>query len=131
MLKPITVVIIDDNKEIRSLMRAVLEEEKDINLCAEASNLEQAKDVLHIIRPDTALLDISIGGEEGGLAFMRKISDWSLPTQVIILSAHPESQYSQKSLNAGAKGYICKDKAMECLATAIRTVQSGNKFVSS
>lgn len=127
----IKVVVIDDNMRFRHIIREVIEAENDIQICDEADNLEQAKNILAKYCPDIALLDISVDGREGGLQFLKEVCKLKMSTSFIILSNHNEVYYSGKSLQAGAKGYICKDKTVRCLAHAIRSVQAGKEFVSS
>jgi DNA-binding NarL/FixJ family response regulator len=127
----IRVIIIDDNKGIRSLIREILEYEEDLEICGEAENLAQAREIISEQKPDIAILDISMDENEGGLSFLKEAISQNLSTKFIILSAHNEDTYSDQSLLAGAKGYICKDKTVQSLAHAIRDVQDGKQFVSS
>lgn len=129
-MNPIRIVIIDDDQGIRFLMKEILQLEEAMEVCGEAQNLAQAKETLLKYRPDIAILDISIEGEQGGLDFMESSLSLNLPTQFIIFSAHDESTFASKSLAKGAKGYVCKDKAVQCLGLAIRDVHSGKTFVS-
>ncbi len=128
-MDPIKVVVIDDNIAFRSIIKEVISMEDDIQLAGEADNLEEAREVLLQNHPDVALLDISLDGTEGGLQFLKTADDFHV--DFIILSAHNENLYSAKSLEAGAKGYVCKDKTVRCLADAIRSVHAGKEFVSS
>ena len=126
----INVVVIDDNLRSRYIIKETLKTEEDIHICDEAETLEQAKNILARWRPDIAILDLSLDENEGGLKLLQEISQLHLPTNFIVLSAHAEASYSQKSLQAGAKGYICKDKTVRCLGPAIHSVHSGKEFVS-
>ena len=128
---PIKVVLIDDNKEIRFIVREVLEMEDDIKLCGEAETLEKAKALLADLKPDVAIVDISIEHNDGGFKLLAEIISSNLPTKVIMFSAHSENIFSEKSLKAGAKGYLCKDKTVKCIVDAIREVYAGKEFVST
>jgi two-component system uhpT operon response regulator UhpA len=130
-MSPIKVIIIDDNKAIRALIREILEFEDGIEICDEAENLTRAREVLSQWQPDIAILDISLGQDEGGLEFLKDISRPAVATNFIIVSNHEEEHYSAKSLKVGAKGYVCKSRAVQCLADAIRAVHAGKEFVSS
>jgi DNA-binding NarL/FixJ family response regulator len=130
--RPIEVVVIDDNKRIRFIVKETLRTERDIHICDEAETVERARELLAARRPDVAILDISLGEDEGGLKLLKEFTALpGHPTQFIILSAHNETNYSGRSLEAGARGYVCKDKTVQCLAEAIRSVRSGKRFVSS
>ena len=127
----IKVALIDDNKEIRYIVKEVLEMEEDIELCAEAETLDKARALLSQTRPDVAVVDISIEHNDGGFTLLSEIINLNLPTKVIMFSAHSENIFSEKSLKAGAKGYLCKDKTVRCIVDAIRSVHAGKEFVST
>lgn len=102
-----------------------------MQLCAEAGNLGQAKKLLSESSPDIVLLDLSMEGPEGGLHFLKELTLSDPVTKTIIFSAHGESTHASKSLKAGAKGYVCKDKIVTSLMEAIRQVHAGKEYVSS
>jgi len=126
----IKAVIIDDNKRIRRLVKEILSLEEDIEVCGEAGSLQEAKAVLAEYQPDITISDL-LFGEYRDEMFLREITKLSTITKVLILSAHSEALYSARCLQAGAKGYICKDKVVNSLAEAIRAVHAGKEFVSS
>ncbi len=130
MTKCIKTIIIDDNSRIRYLVREILECEKDIQVCDEAASLEEAKKNFSKWQPDVIILDILLNEYKGDL-FLQELKKLSMDNKIIVLSAHSESYYSAKCLQAGAQGYVCKDKIIECLVPAIRDVYSGGQFVSS
>jgi DNA-binding NarL/FixJ family response regulator len=120
-MKPIKVVIVDDNPKIRRLLRNIIEFERDIEICGEAETVEQAKSTISRYSPNVVLLDISIDEYEDGLKFLREYESRS-STNFIVLSAYDAASYSSKSLEAGAKAYILKDRTVECLVNTIRSV---------
>lgn len=129
-MEPIKVVVIEDNRKFREIIHETIGLERDMEICDEAENLKQAKEILAKRPAHVALLDLSIDEYEGGLKFLQEIRTLNLPTDFIILSAHTEAIYSAKSIQAGAKGYLCKDKIVPCLAKAIRSVRAHRQFVS-
>lgn len=129
-MDPIRVAVIEDNPRFRHIIREVIAQEKDMQICDEADTFKNAKDILSASSPDIAILDLSVDEHEGALKFLQEIGP-NVTTGFIILSAHSEANYSAKSLQAGAKGYVCKDKTVRCLANAIRSVCAGKEFVSS
>lgn len=126
----IRIAIVDDNPEVRFIIKEIVKFEKDIEVCSEAENLEEARLTIKEFRPDIVILDISLEEENGGLKFLHEIPQLNSSAKAIIVSAHNEEPYAAKSLKEGAKGYICKDKTVSCLIPAIRTVHAGNEFVS-
>ncbi len=129
-MSPIKVVIIDDNKSIRRIVKELLETESDLSLCGEAEDIESGKTLLMQQSPDVAIIDISLGENEGGFKVLQEINDFKWPTKVIMFSAHSEETYSGRCLKAGAQAYLCKDKAVGCLVEAIRCVHAGEEYVS-
>lgn len=126
----IKTIIVDDNKRIRQLIKEILEIEDDIEVCGEAASLEEAKKLLLEYKPDIAIFDLMFDDYREN-SFLDEIVKIGITTKIIILSAHSEILYSAKCLEAGAKGYVCKDKVVKSLAAAIRAVHEGKKFVSS
>jgi DNA-binding NarL/FixJ family response regulator len=130
-LSAIKVVIIDDNKAIRRIVEEVLSLEKDFVICGEADTVETAQSLLFVHQPDVAIIDISLNEEGGGFRLLEDMLTANLLTKAIMFSAYPAEIYSQKSLKAGAKGYLCKEQAVESLSEAIRCVHSGGIFIST
>lgn len=127
----IQVAVVDDNKHIRELIYEILKLEEDIHVCGEAENMDAARILIGECRPDITILDISLNEDRGGLMLLKEMPSLSPRTRTIILSAHDAHLYADRCLQAGAKGYICKDKAVHSLADAIRAVHDGSEFVSS
>jgi DNA-binding NarL/FixJ family response regulator len=126
----IKIIIVDDNQQIRSLVREILELEDDMFVCAEAKTMQEGQEMVSKHEPDVAIFDLLFDAHKETL-FLDEIPKVVATTKVIILSAHSESLYSTKCLKAGAKGYVCKDKVVKSLAVAIRAVYEGKEFVSS
>jgi DNA-binding NarL/FixJ family response regulator len=78
---------------------------------------------------DILVLDISMPGPSG-LEFLARIKQAQPKPPVLVLSVHPEDQYALRALEAGAAGYITKDKASAELVAAVKTVVAGGKHVS-
>lgn len=126
----IKTVIVDDNKQIRYLVKEILRGEDDIEVCAEAETWAEAQQILAEHQPDVAIFDL-VFDTHTDTSFLEDMATIKQTTKIIILSAHSENFYSAKCIEAGAKGYVCKDKVVNSLADAIRTVHAGEKFISS
>lgn len=126
----ITVGIIDDNKELRDLLKDLLASMPGVKCIGEAHNLGTARGLLVTQKPDVAILDISIDNPEGGFDLLKERDYLSPQTKIIILSSYDESTHAALSFRAGAKGYVCKDKAVDCLMDAIFVVHAGHEFIS-
>ena len=127
--EPIRVLVADDHAIVRTGIRHVLESEPGFVVVAEASTGIEALEQAERLRPDVAVLDISMPGDSG----LRVAAELRLrvpETQVLILSMHENTEYVLESLRAGAHGYLLKDTAATELRGAIRAVRRGESFFS-
>jgi DNA-binding NarL/FixJ family response regulator len=98
--------------------------------------IDEAEDAHQIVKKvitndyDLIILDISMPGG-GGLNALKQIKQAQSDTKVIMLSMYCDEQYINRSLKAGASGYLTKSVASEELEVAIRKVLSGEKYLSS
>jgi DNA-binding NarL/FixJ family response regulator len=124
----IKVVIADDHRLFREMLRLALHKEKTIKIVGEAATGRQAIEAIKNIKPDIALLEIILPEMEG-LEVLPVIRDKSPKTKVLMLAAHKDEAKIFKALKAGAKGYVSKDASVSDLIKAIRTVHKGELWV--
>jgi DNA-binding NarL/FixJ family response regulator len=127
--KNINVLIIDDHPVLLEALIALLEQQPDIKVRHVATNLQHALEVMSRTPIDVILVDIFLGVEDG-LEASRQIAAFDPYIKIIILSMYDELFYLKHSLAAGARGYITKDEAGDCIVTAIRAVLAGQLFFS-
>ena len=120
----IRVILADDHPLTRAGLKSYIEKENDIELVGEASNGQQAWDLIEREKPDVALLDIRMP-IENGVSLARRIKDLKLPVIPVMLTSFDAQQYVIASLRAGARGYILKTVKPDELSRAIRTVARG------
>lgn len=128
-LGPIRILIADDHSLLRAGLRSLLENLEGFEVVGEAANGYEALDLIDSLRPDVALVDISMP-EMTGLEVALKANIAFDSTKVIIVSMHKESAFVQHSLKAGAKGYLLKDCGTHELESAIRAVMRGQTYLS-
>jgi DNA-binding NarL/FixJ family response regulator len=126
---PIRVLVADDHAIVRTGIRHVLESEPGFAVVAEAATGAEALALAGSLRPDVAVLDISMPGESG-LRVAAELRQRSPDTRVLILSMHDNTEYVLESLRAGAHGYLLKDSAATELRGAIRAVRRGESYFS-
>jgi len=127
--RPRRVMIVDDHPIVRHGLCQLIRQEPDLEVCAEEGSAPDALALLAEARPDIILLDISIEGANG-IEMMKAICEQGVDTPVLMLSMHDENLYAERSLRAGAKGYVTKQENPDVLLRAIRRVLQGKLYVS-
>jgi two-component system invasion response regulator UvrY len=120
----IRLVIADDHELIREGVKKIVRPCTDLKMVGEAVDLQQAIALIAQVRPDVAVLDISLpdcDGLDGLMTLRRHFPD----LRVIMLSMHAEERYALAALRAGALGYVSKASASTDLVHAIRQAASG------
>lgn len=125
----IRVLVADDHPIVREGVKQILSETNDIIVAHEASNGQEAIDLIWKNKYDVILLDISMPGRDG-LETLREMKSIRPKTPVLILSIYPEEHYAVRVLRGGASGYVAKASAPDDLISAIRRVASGGKYIS-
>lgn len=124
-----TVLIVDDHPVFRHGIASLINAEADLVVCGEAANAQLALTAMRSLKPDVALLDISLPGTNGvELIKLMKAEQPKLP--LLVLSMHDESLYALRALRAGALGYVMKAEALNHVLTALRKVLKGDIYVS-
>jgi DNA-binding NarL/FixJ family response regulator len=126
----ITVLLADDHGVLRDGVRRLLEATGDIRVVAVADNGLEALEKATEVRPDVALLDISMPGLSG-IEATRAIMARFPKTAVVILSMHSSMELVQEALRAGARGYLLKESAGEEVVKAVRAVAAGRRFLEA
>jgi DNA-binding NarL/FixJ family response regulator len=124
------IVIVDDHPLFRKgLEELINHSDKGFAVCGEASDAVQAMSLIREIRPDLAIVDLSLPGANG-IELIKNIRAEFQKLPVLILSMHDESLYALRALRAGAQGYVMKEEALENVITAIREVLAGRPYLS-
>ena len=121
-------LLAEDQAMVRGALTALLEMEPDIHVIAEAANGREAERLTRELRPDVAVTDIEMP-EWTGLEFASALKESGSKTRVIILTTFARPGYLRRALDAGARGYLLKDRPASELAEAIRRVHNGLRAV--
>jgi DNA-binding NarL/FixJ family response regulator len=121
---PIRVVLADDHAVVRKGIREFLTEPGDIAVIAEASNGEEAIELLEQTRPDVAVLDIQMP-KRSGIDVCRHVRAQHWPIGILILTAYDDDPYVLAVLQAGANGYVLKTADADDIIQAVRDVHEG------
>jgi len=129
-MKPITVLLAEDNVSFRKSVKALIETDEDINVVGEAKNGREAVEIALDLQPEVVIMDIAMP-LLNGLEATQQIVEKSSSIRVIILSAHPDPEYIERAFKCGAFGYLIKQSAPQDLIQAIRRVQDGKFYFST
>ena len=124
----IRVVVAEDQSMVLGALAALLETEPDIAVCGKAVNGREALAAIARQKPDVLVTDIEMP-EMTGLTLAAEVRDRHPQTRVVILTTFARPGYLRRALDAGAKGYLLKDRPAAELAEAVRRVHRGLRVV--
>ena len=119
----IRVILVEDQNLVREGLRALLALNPDIEVVGEASDGEEALEVIEREKPDVVLLDLRMPKLDG-LGVLKQIK-----TPALILTTFDDDAMLFEAVRAGAKGWLLKDVSLDRLTNAIRTVASGGTCI--
>ena len=125
----IRIILADDHAVIRRGLRLLLEQQEDFEVVGEASDGREALALAEALKPDIAVLDITMQNMNG-IEAARQITDKQLGISVIMLSMHADEAFVLRALKAGARGYVLKEAPETDLVRAVRLVSDGKSFFS-
>jgi two-component system response regulator DesR len=126
--KAIQVLIAEDQAMMLGALAALLDLEPDITVCGRASNGREALTLVGKLAPQVLVTDIEMP-EMTGLSLAAEVRDSYPATRVIILTTFARPGYLRRALDAGAKGYLLKDRPSAELADAVRKVAQGLRAI--
>jgi DNA-binding NarL/FixJ family response regulator len=129
-LKPvINVLLVEDHPMFRERLASIISKRGDMSVCGEADNVHDALRCAETLRPNIAIVDITLRGSNG-LDFLKDLKARGIDLPVLVLSMHDEAIYAQRVLRAGARGYITKYEASSEVMAAIEQVLNGQIYLS-
>ncbi len=109
---------------VRRGVAELIDNERDMTVCGQEGTAAGGLRLIQRIRPDVAVVDLSLG-LGSGLQLVKQLAGSHSDVRVLILSMHDETLYAERALAAGAHGYVMKDEAVPTLISAIRAVARG------
>ena len=128
MMKPTTIIIIDDHELFREGVKRILDYEKCFQVVAEGSDGQEALSLVEQHKPDVVLMDINMP-TVNGIEATRQLIEVNPDTKVIILSIHDDESYVSHSLKTGASGYLLKEMDATSLVEAVKIVADGGAYL--
>lgn len=125
---PIRVLIAEDHAMVRQGLVALLEQEPDLSVVAQAADGYEAVKMFCQHQPDVVLMDLRMP-QMDGVAAITAICAELANAQIVVLTTYDGDENIYRGLRAGAKGYVLKDADPDQLFAAIRTVFAGKKYI--
>jgi DNA-binding NarL/FixJ family response regulator len=125
---PYRIAVVDDHPIILSAVRLLLESEPDFEWVGEAESVDGAKELLGRTRPDAVVLDLWLGGNDG-IEMIKSLRPLVPDTALLCYTMNDAALYGERSIRAGASGYISKKEPQDELLTALRTVCHGRRYL--
>jgi len=129
MKDEVTLFLADDHTIFREGLKLIIEDVPHYRVIGEAGDGKEALDSMEKLRPDVAILDISMPAMSG-IEVVRYLRKYVPDIKIIILSRHDNEEYVKELLKSGVNGYVLKDDAGEDLLRAIDAVMKNTVFLS-
>jgi DNA-binding NarL/FixJ family response regulator len=123
---PIRVLVADDHPVVRTGLVAVLAQEADLELVAEAENGERAVALYREHRPDVCLMDLRMPGTEGVEAIRAIMAEFP-GARILALTTYEGDAEIRRALEAGARGYLLKDMLLTDVIRAVGACAVGSE----
>ena len=123
------ILLVEDHTLLRVGLRALLDNDRDLEVAGEASNGRDAMRAIADLSPDLAIMDLTMPGMNG-IEAIAQIKRRYPQVRILVLTLHRAEEYIHESLKAGADGYILKDATHDELRVAIRSVLNGKTYLS-
>lgn len=125
----VRVFLVDDHPVVRQGIAMLIDQEIDMCVCGEADNADDALAMINQLKPDLAIVDLSLK-DSSGLELIRDLQIRDPRVVVLVLSMHDEAFYAERVMRAGARGYMTKDEGTEKVIEGIRLLLDGQVYVS-
>jgi DNA-binding NarL/FixJ family response regulator len=116
-------------QRVREWLTNLINQQPDLAVLGEAETGPQATEAMLRLRPDVAIIDISLK-DSSGIELIKNLKQTLPNIAVLVLSMHEESHYAERALRAGARGYIVKRETTRKVILAIRQVLAGQPYLS-
>jgi two-component system, NarL family, response regulator NreC len=124
----IRIVLGEDHAVVRSALRMLLDAEPDLEVVAEAGDVEETVRYVRGHRPDVLILDLNMPGGPS-LKAVPDILKASDDTRVVVLTMQSDPVFAREAMQAGVLGYILKDAADSELVKAVRLASAGKTYL--
>jgi DNA-binding NarL/FixJ family response regulator len=124
-----TILLVDDHPIVLEGLKQLIDQQPDLRVCGELSDGRAAVATVERLRPDLAVVDLSLKAVNG-LDVIKALKAERSELPVLALSMHDEMLYAERALRAGASGYVMKQEATKNLLGAVRRILDGGIYLS-
>jgi DNA-binding NarL/FixJ family response regulator len=122
------IVVADDHAIVRTGIRALLDNEENIEIVAEADDGRKTLEAVLRYEPDVLLIDLTMP-HCNGLETIARIRERHLKTKILVLTMHSAPEYVKAAFKAGAHGYVVKGSGLDDLVHALHATSRGERFL--
>ncbi|MDG9713893.1 response regulator transcription factor [Streptomyces sp. DH10] len=126
---PIRVVLADDERMVRTALRAILSAEPDLEVVGEAATGAEAVSVVRDLRPDVVLMDVRMPEIDGIRATEQILATLDEPPRIVVVTTFENDSYVYDALRAGAAGFLLKRADADALVQAVRLVARSDSLL--
>ena len=125
----IAIFVLDEQPLLRQGIKAYLNSQPDMVVCAEAGSLSDARSKIAECQPQVVVTPLRLGLQDT-LKFIKKVKTENARLRILVYSAFEETIFAERAMRAGANGYVMKQAPREKLTSAIRNVVKDGIYVS-
>jgi DNA-binding NarL/FixJ family response regulator len=123
------IAVVDDHPMLREGVVQLINRQEDVVVCGEGDSIASARAVVEEKKPDLLLLDLRLGGGDT-LELIKSFKAQYPALPILVFSQFEETMFAEKSMRAGARGYVMKQEATEEVLAAIRALLKGEMYIS-
>lgn len=123
------ILIVDDHPTVRDGLATRISNEPNLDVCGAAEDIDEALRLVSQLKPDLVIIDISLKTGHG-IDLIKQLRRRNPQAKMLVHSMYDELVYAERSLQAGALGYLNKQTASETVVDAIHTVLTGKTYLS-
>lgn len=128
MREAIKIVLADDHAVVRSALRLLLDAEEDMEVVAEAGDIEATIRYVRGHKPDVLILDLNMPGGPS-ITAVPDLHKASPETGIVVLTMQSEPAYARQAIQSGVLGYVLKEAVDEELVNAVRLASEGRTYL--